>query len=125
MEWKPCGYSLFRLFWLAEEDAHLNLHNFGFTGGQVSAVGAVLDHLFADSVSRRKEEFGVIIGDFNFMAGDDRVFQVGSPLWVARSLLIIVQGPDRDNGKGTWPRGRKWSNPSPLITISRAIRLTG
>ena len=39
----------------------LNLHNYGFTGGQVSAVGAVLDKNFQDSVSRPKEEFGVII----------------------------------------------------------------
>ena len=30
-------------------------------------------------MSRPKEEFGVLIGDYNFMAKDDRVFQVGTP----------------------------------------------
>ena len=57
----------------------LNLHNYGFSGDQVTAVGAVLDDIVQGSASRPKEEFGVLIGDFNFMAGDDRVFQVGAP----------------------------------------------
>ena len=67
-------------------------------GGQVFVIGAVLDNQIADSVSRPKEEFGVLIGDYNFMASDDRVFQVGShPIEGCATAAHYCQGPSRDN----------------------------
>ena len=57
----------------------LNLHNFGFSGAQVAAVGAVLDTTLKDCLVRPDKVFAVLIGDFNFMARDDRVYKVGSP----------------------------------------------
>ena len=58
----------------------LNLHNYGLTGGQVSCIGSELDKQIRDSSTRPNEECGIILGDFNFLSGDDRVFKVGSSL---------------------------------------------
>jgi hypothetical protein len=57
----------------------INLHNFGLSGGQVSYIGQELDKKIQDNAARPKEEFGIIIDDFNFLSGDDRVFKVGQP----------------------------------------------
>ena len=77
----------------------MNLHNYGFSGVQVAAVGAALDIVFADSVSKPKEEFGVLIGDYNFMAKDDRVFQVGSPPIAGASISSVYCSGSR---QGQW-----------------------
>ena len=57
----------------------INLRNFWLSGGQVSNIGQELDDLFQDNAARPKEEFGIILGGFNFFSGDDRVFKVGLP----------------------------------------------
>ena len=77
----------------------LNLHNYGFSGAQVAAVGVALDKCFADSVSKPKEEFGVLIGDYNFIAKDDRVFQVGSPPIAGASISAVYCSGSR---QGQW-----------------------
>ena len=55
--------------------------------------------LFADSVSKPKEGFGVLIGDYKFMAKDDRVFQVGSPPIAGASISSVYrEGLGRGSG---------------------------
>ena len=36
-----------------------------------------------DNAARPEEEFGIILGDLNFLSGDDRVFKAGMPSAVA------------------------------------------
>jgi len=57
----------------------LNLHNYGLSGVQVDGIGQKLDEFFQGNAARPMEEFGILIGDLNFLAADERVFKVGHP----------------------------------------------
>ena len=63
----------------------INLHNFVLSGGQVFGIGQKLDENNLDNSASPMEEFGFIIGGFNFLSGDDRVFKVGQPPAVGAS----------------------------------------
>ena len=57
--------------------------------------------LLTDSVPKPKEERGVLIGDYKFMAKDDRVFQVGSPPIAGASISsVYCSGPRQ----GQWTK---------------------
>ena len=72
-----------------------NIHNFGLSGDQVSAIGIELDKVFQDTSTRPKEEFGIILGDFNCIAGDDRVFKVGSPPSASTTISSALSSGSR------------------------------
>ena len=78
----------------------------------------------SESLSKPKEVFGVLIGDYNFMAKDDGVFHVGSPPISGASISANYCSGSR---QGQWMKHlASWTevvSPFPLIIALKAILL--
>ena len=76
----------------------LNLHNYGFTGGQVSAVGAVLDIFFKMPCLGPKRNLELSLETSMSSLGMTGSSKLVPRRWVPRYLLIIIQALGRQLG---------------------------
>lgn len=77
----------------------LNIHNYGLSRLQVCRVGELLDDLRDSDANNPMHSFSIAIGDFNYMAKNERTFQVGKPLTCATPLPSTCSSTSRHN---TW-----------------------